>query len=117
KALPLAEKAVALSPERWMHVNTLGVVYYRLGRHEPAMEMLERSLRASKGETAAFDLFFLPMCHARRGKDLKPQHCYHQARKWVKERQGKLPAQWAAELKAFRSEAEAELAKQPAGSK
>src|SRR5262249_56036285 len=62
-ALPLAKKAVALMPGKWMYRNTLGVVYYRLGRYERAAETLERNLRQSNEESAACDLFFLAMCH------------------------------------------------------
>jgi WD40 repeat protein/tetratricopeptide (TPR) repeat protein len=106
KALPLAEKAVALMPKEPMYRNTLGVVYYRLGRYGPAVEALERSLRESKGEHAAYDLFFLALCHARLGEPSKAKEYYERAVRWVHERQDKLPADRKKELADFRAEAE-----------
>jgi WD40 repeat protein len=106
-ALPLAERAVALAPDEPMCLNTLGVVYYRLGRYEPAAAALERSLHESKGAHAAYDLFVLAMCHARRGDAVKAKDCYDRAVQWVQERQGKLDPRESQELTAFRAEAEA----------
>jgi serine/threonine protein kinase/WD40 repeat protein/tetratricopeptide (TPR) repeat protein len=111
KAILLAKKAVELKPAEWMYLNTLGVVYYRLGQYPQAVITLERSLRESKGQFGACDLFFLAMSHARLGDAAHAKDCYDRAVKWVQERQGKLPPQWAAELTAFRAEAEALLKK------
>jgi tetratricopeptide (TPR) repeat protein len=113
QALLLAEKAVALGPEEPMYRNTLGVAYYRLGRYGPAVEALERSLRETKGEFAAYDLFFLAMCHARRGEAAKAKGCYDRAVQWVQGRQHRLREEEKQELDAFRAEAAAELAKGP----
>jgi tetratricopeptide (TPR) repeat protein len=112
KALPLAQKAVALAPERQMFLNTLGVVYYRLGQYQQAAQSLDSSLRAGRGETAAFDLFFVAMCHARLGDAAKARDCYDRAVHWVEEHQDKLPSNWKEDLKAFQAEAEAVLAKE-----
>jgi serine/threonine protein kinase/WD40 repeat protein/Tfp pilus assembly protein PilF len=111
KALPLAQKAVALLPDRQIFLNTLGVVYYRLGQYQQAVQTLERSLSAGKGETAAFDLFFLAMCHGRLGNDAKARDCYNGAVQWVEEHQGKLPSNWEKDLIAFQAEADAVLGK------
>jgi tetratricopeptide (TPR) repeat protein len=114
QALPLAEKAVALRPEGPSYRNTLGAAYYRLGRYGPAVEALERSLRETQGEyAAAYDLFFLAMCHARRGAAAKAKGCYDRAVTWVQGRRNRLPAGAEQELDALRAEAEAELAKGP----
>jgi tetratricopeptide (TPR) repeat protein len=107
KALPLAQKAIKLAPDQWQYWNTLGVVSYRLGRYPQAIEQLEHSLSASKGEAAAYDLFFLAMCHTRQGDAAKAKECYERAVHWVQEQQGKLPAEQKKELDAFRAEAEA----------
>jgi WD40 repeat protein/tetratricopeptide (TPR) repeat protein len=110
QALPLAEKAVALMPEEAIYrSNTLGVVYYRLERYGPAVEALERSLRENKGEYAAYDLFFLAMCHARRGKAAAAKDCYDRAVQWVRQRQGKLSPEEKKELGQFQAEANALL--------
>jgi tetratricopeptide (TPR) repeat protein len=113
KALPLARQAVELTAGDARYLNTLGVVYYRLGQYPQAVETLERSLRESKGRADAFNLFYLAMCHARRGESPKAKDCYNRAVKWVQERQGKLQRADVEELTACRAEAEAELAKTP----
>jgi WD40 repeat protein len=108
KALPLAKKAVELVPDQWFYANTLGVVYYRLGRYEPAIAMLQRSLRESKDRAAAFDLFFLAMCHHRLGDAAQARDCFDRAVKWCQGHKS-LTAQDAEDLKAFRAEADALL--------
>jgi hypothetical protein len=81
------------------------VVYYRVERYHEATLQLERSLRDNKDETAAFDLYFLAMCHHRLGHAARARECYDQAVRWTESRQGKLPSSWAEELKSFRAEA------------
>jgi serine/threonine protein kinase/WD40 repeat protein/tetratricopeptide (TPR) repeat protein len=110
KALPLAERAVKLAGERWEYQNTLGVALYRNGRNEDAIPALETSLKHSAGQADAFDLFFLAMCHAKLGDPAKAKDCFDRAVKWMEGRKN-LPAQYVEELKAFRAEAEDELAK------
>jgi Tfp pilus assembly protein PilF len=111
KALPLAEKAVRLAPRDWAARNTLGVVYYRLGRHEPAVIALERSLRESKGRSPAYNLLPLALCHARLGDAAHARDCYDRARRWLREHRHELPKQNREELGAFQAEARAALGK------
>jgi WD40 repeat protein/Tfp pilus assembly protein PilF len=111
RALTLAKKANALRPKHWYFLNTLGVTYYRLGKYSEAVENLESSLRDSQAQAGAFDLFFLSMCHARLGDSAKATDCYDRAVKWVGEHQGQLSSEWAEELRNFRAEADAVLAK------
>jgi tetratricopeptide (TPR) repeat protein len=105
RALLLAQKAIKLARNNSLCLNTLGVVLYRLGRYSQAMEKLERSLRDSKGETAAINLFCLVMCHVRQGDTAKAKGCYERAVYLLEEQQGKLHPNWQKELDAFRAEA------------
>jgi WD40 repeat protein/Tfp pilus assembly protein PilF len=113
KALPLAQKAVQKAPKTSTYLNTLGVVYCRLDQYPQAVDALERSLRQGQGQYAAFDLFFLAMCHAHLGEPAKAQDCYQRARDWVHERQGQLSVEERHELSAFQEEAAALLALSP----
>ena len=104
KALPLAQKAVELAPERWAYCHTLGVVHYRLGRHKEAVAALQRGIKNNKDQATAFDLYFLAMCHHRLGDTVKARGCFDQAVAW--QNQAKLTAPQVEELNAFRAEAE-----------
>jgi WD40 repeat protein len=101
-ALPLAETAVRLKPTP-EHLNTLGVVYYRLGRHAEAAETLNRSIAAAK-EATAFNTFVLAMCHHRLGEPEKARAEYSRAVAWME-----LYRPDDEELIRFRAEAEALL--------
>jgi serine/threonine protein kinase/WD40 repeat protein len=110
-ALPLAQKAVDKATNKWEFLNTLGVVFYRLGRYEEAIATLERSLREGNNQAAAFDLYFLAMAHARLRDASKARDCYDLAVKWIQEHQDQLTPEWKEELTNFRAEADAVLAK------
>jgi serine/threonine protein kinase/WD40 repeat protein len=112
KALTLVRKAIKLTPEDCKFFNTRGVVHYRLGQYPQAVEWLERSLREANGQAAAFNLFFLAMCHAKRGDAAKARNCHNQAVRWVDENRIVINSSpgWSQELQNFRAEAEAVVA-------
>jgi WD40 repeat protein/Flp pilus assembly protein TadD len=106
KALPLAQKAVRIAPRDAGYRNTLGVVYYRLGQFDAALETLQRSLLDdADGSEKGNNLFFLAMSYARTGANAKARECYDDAIRWWKS-QPEMSARVTAELTAFRSEAE-----------
>jgi tetratricopeptide (TPR) repeat protein len=104
RALELARKAVALTPGTAIYLNTLGVAQYRAGQHAEAVATLEKSLAAGKGETDAFDLFFLAMARFQLGQIARARADSDRAVKWRRDHPN-LPAQWSAELDAFQAEA------------
>jgi tetratricopeptide (TPR) repeat protein len=105
KALPFAQRAVALEPKVSRNHHALGLAYYRLGRWKEAVRSFERGLELRGGQTTAYYDFFLAMCHARLGDPAKAKDCFDRAVKWVGG-QKDLPAEFRKELKAFRAEAE-----------
>jgi WD40 repeat protein/tetratricopeptide (TPR) repeat protein len=109
RALTLVQRAVELAPGEDTFLNTLGVVLYRTGRYGESIATLERSLASGRGQTDAFDLFFLAMAHHRLGHQDQARDCYNRAVRWLGTPQS-LPDQYVRELAAFRAEAEAVLA-------
>jgi serine/threonine protein kinase/WD40 repeat protein/tetratricopeptide (TPR) repeat protein len=107
-AARMAAFSVALSPGKQLILNTLGVALYRAGKLADAIETLETSLKAGKGQFDGFDLFFLAMAHHRLGREAQARGCFQRAVKWLGE-QKSLSGQHAKELAAFRAEAESLL--------
>ncbi len=110
RALELSQKAVELEPDHADYLNTLGVALYRNDRFTEAIRTLEKSLKAGKGESDAFDLFFLAMSHAKVGDAARAKDDFDQAVAWLLRRKNQL-GQHATELAQFREEAEKVLKK------
>jgi serine/threonine protein kinase/WD40 repeat protein/lipoprotein NlpI len=110
KALPLVQEALRLAPNTMAYLNTLGIVYYRLGKYPEAIATLKANVQASQDKPLTMDLFFLAMSYQRRGEAAQAKQCYDQAlRRWA-EQNGITPSAIPA-LNAFRTEAESVLAK------
>jgi uncharacterized protein HemY len=105
KALPLARRAVELAPDEPLCLNTLGVVYYRLGQWQQAAETLQASARANPVGPTAYDLLFLAMTYRQTGEPERAKACYDQAVGWRPTQTNLAPHQ-VAELAAIRAETE-----------
>jgi hypothetical protein len=112
RALRLIRQALKHDPDNPLYLNTLGVVQYRNGLYKEALATLQKSLATGKGQSDAFDLFFLAMCHAKLDDRARAKEDFDRAVKWVESRKN-LPAQHVEELKAFRAEAEQVLRNAP----
>jgi Tfp pilus assembly protein PilF len=109
KALPLALKAVELDKSNYAALNTLGVVYYRLGQFSNAITTLETGIKADSAGGSAHDFFFLAMAYQRLGNSTKAEDYFAKALKWWQDHAS--AADGDAELLAFRAEAEQLLGK------
>jgi tetratricopeptide (TPR) repeat protein len=105
RALKLIQEAVKQAPGNATLLNTLGVVQYRNGLDREAVATLEKSLAAGKGESDAFDLYFLALCHHRLGDPAKARDCFDRAERW--RQTATLNAREVEELNAMRAEAAA----------
>jgi hypothetical protein len=103
-ALPLAEKAVRLAPNDTVFRNTLGVAYYRAGRHREAAEAFRANLDSRENWALAFDLYFLAMSHHHLGEAARARDYYDWAVRWP-QTHPKLTAGHLEELDVFRAEA------------
>jgi tetratricopeptide (TPR) repeat protein len=112
KALPLAQKAVHFSQNSGTYRNTLGVVHFRLGQFEAAIDELQRAIQDNKGEATADDLFFLAMSYHHLGDPVKARDCCDKALRWW-QNQTELTPFRVTELTNFRDEAASLLGIRP----
>jgi tetratricopeptide (TPR) repeat protein len=108
-ALVLARKAVALAPDAAIYLNTLGVAQYRAGQITEAIATLEKSLAVGKGESDAFDLFFLAMARFKLGQIALARADFDRAVNWRRDHPNRAQPGWSEDLDAFHAEAKALL--------
>ena len=106
EALREAQRAIDLATDQPLYQNTLGVALYRNDNFAEAIQSLEKSLASGHSDFAAYDLFFLAMCHHRRGDADKAKDCRERAAKWFAEHRANLPPEQIEELKQFETEAD-----------
>jgi WD40 repeat protein len=109
RAISLARRAVELRPKAAIYLNTLGVALHRAGRYPEAIATLEKSLAAGRGQTDAFDLFFLAMARFEVGQIDRARADFDRAVKWRRDHPNLAQPGWSAELDAFQAEARALL--------
>jgi tetratricopeptide (TPR) repeat protein len=106
-AADLVKQNLQLAPERGKHWTTQGVLQYRKGEWPQAVAALEKAVQLTQGGEAA-DWFFLAMAHAQQGDPKQARKWYEQAIAWMDTNQPN-----DAELRRFRTEAEALLTALP----
>ena len=102
RALALARKAVALEPNEWSLLNTLGVAAFRARDWETAAKVFHQSTTFTGG--GAYDFFFLAMTNWHRGNKKEAREMYDRAVAWTDKNKPNDP-----ELRKFRAEAAALL--------
>jgi Flp pilus assembly protein TadD len=83
--LRLAENAVARKPRDYGTLTTLGIVLYRMGRFDVAVQRLNEAdaLRSPTHDVRHW--FWLAMCHARLGHTDEARQWLDKGTKWVKQ--------------------------------
>ena len=98
----MARKAVALEPNEWSFLNTLGVAAFRASDWETAANVFHKSTTFTGG--GAYDLFFLAMTYWHQGNEKEAREMYDRAIAWTEKHKPQDP-----ELRKFRAEAAALL--------
>jgi Flp pilus assembly protein TadD len=102
QGLPLARKAVALEPNEWSFLNTLGVAAFHARDWKTAAKVFHQSITFTGG--GAYDLFFLAMTYWHQGSKKEALEMYGRAVAWTDKNKPDDP-----ELHRFRAEAAALL--------
>jgi Flp pilus assembly protein TadD len=102
EGLPLARKAVALEPNEWNFLNTLGVAAFRAGDWETAASVFHKAATFTGG--GAYDMFFLAMTYWHQGNQKEAREMYDRAVAWMKKNKPDNP-----EVRKFHAEAAALL--------
>ncbi len=98
EGLALARKSVALEPNEWSFLNTLGVAAFRARDWDTAAKVFHQSTTFTGG--GAYDFFFLAMTYWHQGKEQESREMYDRAVAWAEKNKPDDP-----ELRKFRTEA------------
>jgi eukaryotic-like serine/threonine-protein kinase len=102
EALALARKAVALEPNEWTYLNTLGVAAFRAGDWNTAANTFQEAVTFTGG--GSYNLYFLAMTYWHQGNKKDARAMYNRAVAWTDTHKPNDP-----ELRKFRAEAAALL--------
>ncbi len=100
EAVPLAEKAVKVSPTFANNWNTLGVARYRVADYPGAIVALEKSEELGKGSEFGFNALFLAMARWHLGQRDRAHRLHDEAVRWTEKTKPNDD-----ELRRFRTEA------------
>jgi tetratricopeptide (TPR) repeat protein len=81
-ALPLAQRAVKLAGNQADCLNTLGVVYYRLGRWDDAIKTLQAAANCRAEGAGGGELLFLAMSYQKGGRPDAASDQFDRATRW-----------------------------------
>jgi uncharacterized protein HemY len=81
QGLALARKAVALEPNEWSFLNTLGVAAFRASDWNTSAKAFRQSITFTGG--GAYDLFFLAMTYWHQGNPRDARELYDRAVAWT----------------------------------
>jgi eukaryotic-like serine/threonine-protein kinase len=81
QGLALARKAVALEPNKWQFMHTMGVAAFRARDWKTGTEFLQKSASFTGGQ--AYDFFFLAMIRWHQGQKQEARKLYDQAVAWT----------------------------------
>ncbi|MFI5454631.1 MAG: protein kinase [Isosphaerales bacterium] len=102
QGLILARKAVAIEPNEWTYLNTLGVAAFRAHDWETAAKVFHQATTFTGG--GAYNFFFLAMTYWHQGNKKEAREMYDRAVAWTDKNKPDDP-----ELRQFRAEAAALL--------
>jgi len=102
QGLILARKAVAIEPNEWTYLNTLGVAAFRARDWETAAKVFHQATTFTGG--GAYNFFFLAMTYWHQGNKKEAREMYDRAVAWTDKNKPDDP-----ELRQFRAEAAALL--------
>src|SRR5262249_9508198 len=87
----LAEKAMAAKPKDYVTLNTLGVVLFRAGKLEAAIERLNQAINAFDKQGDAWDWLPLAMAHHHLGHAEEARRFMDKAGPWIQQfQEGKI---------------------------